>query len=60
MPVLHLYGQPQDPAFLAAQEEFAEHDRGSPCGSSPGLTHFAMIETPEEVADEIEAFVRAA
>jgi pimeloyl-ACP methyl ester carboxylesterase len=26
----------------------------------PGSTHFAMIETPDEVADAIEDFVREA
>jgi pimeloyl-ACP methyl ester carboxylesterase len=60
VPVLHLYGQPHDPAYLASQEELgAEHDWFS-VRKLGGSTHFAMIETPEEVADEIEAFVRGA
>ena len=60
VPVLHLYGQPHDPAFLAAQEDFAAANAWFSVRKLPGSTHFAMIETPEEVADAIEAFVREA
>jgi pimeloyl-ACP methyl ester carboxylesterase len=56
-PVLHLYGQPGDPAFLAAQAEFAARHPWFTVRKLPGQTHFAMIETPEEVAAAIEAFV---
>lgn len=58
-PVLHLYGQPQDPAFLAVQEGFALEHPWFAVGKLPGVTHFAMIETPTEVAEAIEAFVSA-
>jgi pimeloyl-ACP methyl ester carboxylesterase len=60
VPVVHLYGQPHDPAFLAAQEEFAAANDWFSVRKLGGSTHFAMIETPEEVADEIESFVREA
>jgi pimeloyl-ACP methyl ester carboxylesterase len=56
-PVLHVYGQPQDRAFLAAQEEFAAANPWFQVRKLSGETHFAMIETPAEVADAIEAFV---
>jgi pimeloyl-ACP methyl ester carboxylesterase len=56
-PVLHLYGQPHDPAFLAAQEEFAAANPWFQVRKLSGETHFAMIETPDEVADAIEGFV---
>ena len=60
VPVLHLYGQPHDPAFLAAQEQYAaEHDWFA-VRKLGGSTHFAMIETPHEVAAAIEGFVREA
>jgi pimeloyl-ACP methyl ester carboxylesterase len=59
-PVLHLYGQPQDPAFLAAQEEFAASNPWFAVRKLPGLTHFAMIETPELVAEAIDEFVEGA
>jgi pimeloyl-ACP methyl ester carboxylesterase len=55
-PVLHLYGQPQDPAFLAAQEEFAASNPWFNVRKLPGQTHFAMIETPDLVADAIDEF----
>lgn len=60
VPVLHVYGQPRDPAFLAAQEEFAATHEGFTVRQLAGSTHFAMIETPAEVADAIEAFVARA
>jgi pimeloyl-ACP methyl ester carboxylesterase len=60
VPVLHLYGQPQDPAFLAAQEEFAASRPWFTVRKLGGVTHFAMIETPEAVAEAIDEFVRAA
>lgn len=60
VPVLHLYGQPQDPGFLAAQEEFAASHPWFSVRRLGGATHFAMIETPEAVAGAIEEFVRAA
>jgi pimeloyl-ACP methyl ester carboxylesterase len=60
VPVLHLYGQPQDPAFLAAQEEFAAAHPWFTVRKLGGVTHFAMIETPDEVATAIEEFVATA
>lgn len=56
-PVLHVYGQPADPAFLAAQEELAAAHPWFTVRKLPGVTHFAMIETPAEVAGAIEDFV---
>ena len=57
VPVLHVYGQPPDPAYLELQERFAaEHDWFSVV-KVDATTHFAMIERPEEVADAIESFV---
>jgi pimeloyl-ACP methyl ester carboxylesterase len=57
--VLHLYGQPQDPTFLTAQEEYAARHRWFTVRKLECLTHFAMIELPEQVAETIEAFVAA-
>jgi pimeloyl-ACP methyl ester carboxylesterase len=56
-PVLHLYGQPEDPAFLAAQEEFAGGNAWFAVRKLGAHTHFAMIETPNDVAAAIEEFV---
>ena len=59
VPVLHLYGQPRDPAFLEAQQAFAAVHSWFTVKQLPGVTHFAMIETPELVADAIEEQVQA-
>ena len=56
-PVLHLYGQPRAPEFLEAQESFAAGHPWFSVQQLPGTTHFAMIETPELVANAIEQFV---
>jgi pimeloyl-ACP methyl ester carboxylesterase len=56
LPVLHLYGQPQDPDFLARQQEFAARHPWFTVRKLDARTHFAMIETPEEVAGAIDAF----
>lgn len=56
-PVLHAYGQPSSPEYLAAQAELAECSPWFTVRKLPGVTHFAMIETPELVAETIEEFV---
>lgn len=59
VPVLHAYGQPQDPEYLELQRRFAaEHDWFSVLRLD-ATTHFAMIEAAPEVADAIEDFVAA-
>jgi pimeloyl-ACP methyl ester carboxylesterase len=56
-PALHLYGQPQDPAYLEVQERFAAEHPWFSVQTVPAQTHFAMVETPREAAAAIEAFV---
>jgi pimeloyl-ACP methyl ester carboxylesterase len=57
VPVLHIYGQPQDPDYFALQERFAaDHSWFTVCKLA-SRTHFAMLEDPENVAAAIEAFV---
>ena len=58
-PVLHVYGQPRAPEFLEMQKTFAETHPWFTVQQLPGTTHFAMIETPQLVADAIESFVAA-
>jgi pimeloyl-ACP methyl ester carboxylesterase len=58
-PVIHLYGQPADPAFLETQEAFAASHPWFSVRKLPGRTHFAMIETADELARGIEEFVAA-
>lgn len=57
VPVLHLYAQPGDPDYLAAQQSFAA---GHPWFSVHKLnarSHFPMFEVPGEMAAAIEGFV---
>jgi pimeloyl-ACP methyl ester carboxylesterase len=58
--VLHLYGQPQDPAFFQAQEEFAARHAWFGVQRVPAQTHFAMVETAKEASVAIEAFAAGA
>ena len=60
VPVLHAYGQPPAPEFLEAQEAFAQEHPWFTVRKLPGVTHFAMIETPELVAEAIDEFVSRA
>lgn len=59
--VMHLYGQPQTPEYLEAQQRFAaQHDWFSVRRLDQVRTHFAMLEAPEQVAGAIEDFARVA
>ncbi len=57
VPVLHLYGQPADDAYLERQERFAAEHPWFQVRRLPARTHFAMTETPEEAVAEIERFL---
>ena len=57
VPTLHLYGQPRDPGYLAAQEEFAAQHPWFEVGRLEVHSHFPTIEAPEKVAEAIEHFV---
>lgn len=59
LPVLHLYSQPKDDAYLWAQEAFAAAHPWFRVQRLHGQTHFPSIEVPEETAEAIEAFIRA-
>lgn len=57
VPVLHLYAQPDDPGYLAAQESFSAAHPWFRVRRVQGRSHFPMIEAPDEVATAIERFV---
>lgn len=57
LPVLHLYSQPADPAYLAAQESFAAEHRWFAVRRLHARSHFPTIEVPEQMRDPIERFV---
>jgi pimeloyl-ACP methyl ester carboxylesterase len=56
-PVLHVYGQPTAPEYLATQERFAAEHPWFHVEHVPAVSHFAMIETPEAVDAAILAFL---
>jgi pimeloyl-ACP methyl ester carboxylesterase len=57
VPTLHLYGQPPDSGYLAAQEAFAAEHPWFRVRRLAAHSHFPTIEAPAEVAMAIEAFV---
>lgn len=59
LPVLHLYAQPSDPVFYQAQQAFAESNPWFQVERVNAISHFPMLEIPEELAEAIERFVSA-
>lgn len=59
-PVLHLYGQPQQPAYLEGQERFAARHPWFAARKLETMTHFSMVESPEQVAEAVDRFVASA
>lgn len=56
VPVLHLYAQPEDPGYLAAQEEFAAANPWFRVSKLHARSHFPMYEVPDEMAMALERF----
>ncbi len=57
VPTLHLYAQPEDPAYRMGQESFADSHPWFQVEKLPAHSHFPMLETPDVVARSIERFV---
>ena len=57
VPVTHLYAQPEDPGYLAAQEFFASSHPWFKVRRVHARSHFPMFEVPDEMAKAIEEFV---
>lgn len=57
VPTLHLYGQPPDRGWLAAQEAFAAQHPWFQVRRLEVRSHFPTIEAPAEVAEAIDSFV---
>ena len=55
--VLHVYGQPRDPVYLARQEQFAAEHPWFRVRQVDASSHFAMAEAPEQAEAAIEDFV---
>jgi pimeloyl-ACP methyl ester carboxylesterase len=56
-PVLHLYAQPDDPGYLAAQRTFADSHPWFHVQKLAARSHFPMFEVPDQMAAAIESFV---
>ncbi|HET6202429.1 MAG TPA: alpha/beta hydrolase [Planctomycetota bacterium] len=57
LPTLHLYAQPTEAGYLDAQESFASRNPWIRVTRLEGKTHFPVLETPDAVAEAIEAFL---
>lgn len=57
VPVLHLYAQPDDPAYLAAQQSFSAAHRWFQVRNVQARSHFPLLEAPDDMATVIEGFV---
>jgi len=57
LPVLHLYAQPDEPGYLAAQKSFAASHPWYSVVKLAARSHFPMFEVPQEMSAEIERFI---
>jgi pimeloyl-ACP methyl ester carboxylesterase len=55
-PVMHLYAQPDDPRYLAAQKFFAASHPWFKVRRLNARSHFPMFEIPDVMARAIEEF----
>lgn len=56
LPTLHIYAQPDDPALLEGQQEFAAKNAWFGVTRIDARSHFPQFEAPEEVARLVEEF----
>ncbi|PTL77026.1 alpha/beta fold hydrolase [Vitiosangium sp. GDMCC 1.1324] len=59
VPTLHLYAQPDDPAWLEGQRSFASSHPWFQVQKLPARSHFPLLEVPEEMAARIGRFLDA-
>lgn len=57
-PTLHVYAQPADEAFLAAQQDYAAAHPWFTVHRLSAHSHFPTFEVPEEMASTIDGFAR--
>lgn len=58
-PTLHLYAQPTDEAYLAAQEQVSAEHPWFRVARLEATSHFPMFEVPEAMTAEIREFARS-
>jgi len=59
-PIMHLYAQPPQPEYLAAQRAFSETHRWFEVERLEATSHFLPLEVPEILADRIERLLARA
>lgn len=57
VPTIHIYAQPSDPVYWQAQQSFAAEHTWFSAIRVNAISHFPMLEEPEEMAKAIEEFV---
>jgi pimeloyl-ACP methyl ester carboxylesterase len=57
VPVLHLYAQPDDPAYLEVQRAFAAEHPWFSVHKLDARSHFPTIEVPDQIAGVLGQFV---
>jgi pimeloyl-ACP methyl ester carboxylesterase len=57
VPTIHIYAQPSDPVYWQAQQSFASENPWFRAIRVNAISHFPMLEEPEEIAQAIETFV---
>jgi pimeloyl-ACP methyl ester carboxylesterase len=58
VPVLHVYAQPGAPEYLSTQESFARDHPWFAVRRLQAVSHFPMLEVPDETAGAIREFIR--
>jgi hypothetical protein len=56
--VLHLYAQPDDPSYFAAQEDFGKKNAWFSVKKVSAQNHFPMFEVPEVMSNYVTEFVK--
>jgi len=57
VPALHVYAQPRAPEYLSTQESFARDHSWFAVRRLDGVSHFPMLEVPDETASVISGFM---
>lgn len=58
VPVLHVYAQPRAPEYLSTQESFARDHPWFAVRRLEAMSHFPMLEVPDETAGVIREFIQ--
>lgn len=58
VPVLHVYAQPRAPEYLSAQESFARDHPWFSVRRLEAVSHFPMLEVPDETTRVIREFIQ--